>query len=110
MYYADRLGEPIQPVTAPIDLTGSDSMTVLTVNGTLRISYRSICSLSYSPAAVSASGPEGFVYRRLLTIGFVTDRGVHHNLVVQLSPRGIAATLKAIAARTGLKLGDLPKH
>ena len=110
MYYADRLGETIQPVTAPIDLSGSDSMAVLTVNGALRIGYRSICSLSYSSAAVSASGREGFVYRRLLTIGFLTETGVHHNLVVQLRPRGAAAILKAITARTGLKLGDPPKN
>jgi|SRR5665213_3285994 len=109
-YYADRLGDSIRPASGPIDLTDSDSMAVHTVDGALRIPYHSICSLSYSSLGVSASGQEGLTYRRLLTVGFYTDSGVHHNLVVQLSSTNAGATLKTITARTGLKLGESPKN
>jgi hypothetical protein len=109
-YYADRLGEPIHPVTEPIDLTGRNSMIVHTVDGALQIVYHRITSLSYSPLAVSASGPAGLTFHRLLTIGFNTESGVHHNLVVQLNPKNPGETVKTITARTGLKLGEPPRN
>ena len=109
-YYADHAGESIQPVTGPIDVSSADFIVVHTIDGPLQITYQSIRSLSYSPAAVSASSPKGTIFHRLLTIGFYVANGVHHNLVVQLNLKDQRAILKAITARTGLKVGEPPQN
>jgi hypothetical protein len=104
-YFADRVGPPIQPLTGSIDFSNGEFMVVQTPDGALQIAYRDIRSLSYCRAAVSVFQPESGVFHDLLTIGFDAGNGVHHNLVVQLDPKGRGETLKTITSRTGIKVG-----
>lgn len=104
-YFADVASDTVRPLTTPLDLSNPAFFMVETPDGRLQIAYRTIRSLSYS-AMVTPVGVTTAV-RRLLTVGFSTDAGIHHNLVIQLSPQEAVEPLKTLSTRTGLRINNL---
>ena len=103
-YFDDRAGQPVSPITQPLDLSQSDRLTIATPDGNLVILYTEIESVSFSPSGIGIAGRADVPFQLLLTIGFKVE-SVHHNLVVQLTTGGHAAVLKLLSGRTGLRIG-----
>jgi hypothetical protein len=107
-YFADQIEQVVQPLVERMDLSNDKFLTVQTPDGALEIKYQTIQSLSFSRRAVAAGPQSGSVFHRLLTIGFETESGVHHNLVIELDSRTEGTTLKMLAFRTSLRVGEPP--
>ena len=106
-YFADLASDTVRPLTTPLDLSNPAFFIVETPDGRLKIPYRTIRSLSYS-AIVTAVGATTAL-PRLLTVGFSTDAGIHHNLVIQLSTQDAVEPLRTLSTLTGLRVNNLAR-